>query len=85
MEPSTRIDVEAPIEQGWEVLREVWPSGRPTVTSVRRRLSLTSSQSIRSIVRCSSSTSASTAEIGRGLAGVAPGEVNEASGLDAEI
>ncbi len=38
MEQSTRIDVEAPVEQVWEVLREVerWPEWTPTVTSVRR-------------------------------------------------
>ena len=38
MEQSTRIDVEAPVEQVWEVLREVerWPEWAPTVTSVRR-------------------------------------------------
>ena len=38
MEESTRIDVEAPVEQVWEVLREVerWPEWAPTVTSVRR-------------------------------------------------
>jgi uncharacterized membrane protein len=37
-EQSTRIDVEAPVEQVWEVLREVelWPEWAPTVTSVRR-------------------------------------------------
>jgi uncharacterized membrane protein len=38
VEQSTRIDVEAPIEQVWEVLRDVerWPAWAPTVTSVRR-------------------------------------------------
>ncbi len=38
MEQSTWIDVEAPVEQVWEVLREVerWPEWAPTVTSVRR-------------------------------------------------
>ncbi|SNX94595.1 Polyketide cyclase / dehydrase and lipid transport [Geodermatophilus sabuli] len=38
MEQSTRIDVEAPVEQVWEVLREVerWPEWASTVTSVRR-------------------------------------------------
>ncbi len=38
MEQSIRIDVEAPVEQVWEVLREVerWPEWAPTVTSVRR-------------------------------------------------
>jgi hypothetical protein len=38
VEQSTRIDVEAPVEQVWEVLREVerWPEWAPTVTSVRR-------------------------------------------------
>ena len=38
MEQSTRIDVEAPVERVWEVLREVerWPEWAPTVTSVRR-------------------------------------------------
>ena len=38
MEQSTRIDVEAPVEQVWEVLCEVerWPEWAPTVTSVRR-------------------------------------------------
>ncbi len=38
MEQSTRFDVEAPVEQVWEVLREVerWPEWAPTVTSVRR-------------------------------------------------
>ena len=38
MEQSTRIDVEAPVQQVWEVLREVerWPEWAPTVTSVRR-------------------------------------------------
>ncbi len=37
MEQSTRFDVEAPVEQVWEVLREVerWPEWAPTVTSVR--------------------------------------------------
>ena len=37
MEQSTRIDVEAPVGQVWEVLREVelWPEWAPTVTSVR--------------------------------------------------
>jgi len=35
---SGRIDVEAPVERVWEVLREVerWPQWTPTVTSVRR-------------------------------------------------
>ena len=38
MEQSTSIDVEAPVEQVWEVLRDVerWPEWAPTVTSVRR-------------------------------------------------
>ena len=38
VEQSVRIDVEAPVEQVWEVLREVerWPEWAPTVTSVRR-------------------------------------------------
>ena len=38
MEQSIRIDVEAPVEQVGEVLREVerWPDSAPTVTSVRR-------------------------------------------------
>ena len=38
MEQSTRIDIEAPVEQVWEVLCEVerWPEWAPTVTSVRR-------------------------------------------------
>ncbi|MEX5718406.1 SRPBCC family protein [Geodermatophilus maliterrae] len=38
MEQSTRIDVEAPVQQVWQVLREVelWPEWAPTVTSVRR-------------------------------------------------
>ena len=38
MELSTRIDVEAPVEQVWAVPREVerWPEWAPTVTSVRR-------------------------------------------------
>src|SRR3954452_5260935 len=38
VEQSTSIDVEAPVEQVWEVLREVelWPEWAPTVTSVRR-------------------------------------------------
>jgi uncharacterized protein YndB with AHSA1/START domain len=38
VEQSTRIDVEAPIEQVWRVLREVerWAEWTPTVTSVRR-------------------------------------------------
>ena len=38
MEQTTRIDVGAPVEQVWEVLREVelWPEWAPTVTSVRR-------------------------------------------------
>ena len=38
MKQSTRIDVEAPVEQAWKVLREVerWPEWAPTVTSVRR-------------------------------------------------
>ena len=38
MEQSTRIDVEAPVERVWSVLREVelWPEWAPTVTSVRR-------------------------------------------------
>ena len=38
MEQRTRIDVEAPVEQVWEVLRDVerWPEWAPTVTSVRR-------------------------------------------------
>ena len=38
MEQSTRIDVEAPVEQVWEVLRDVerWPEWASTVTSVRR-------------------------------------------------
>ncbi len=38
MEQSTSIDVEAPVEQVWEVLLEVelWPEWAPTVTSVRR-------------------------------------------------
>ena len=38
MEQSIRIDVDAPVEQVWEVLREVerWPEWAPTVTSVRR-------------------------------------------------
>ena len=39
MEQSTTIDIEAPVEQVWEVLREVerWPEWAPTVTSVRGR------------------------------------------------
>ena len=38
MEQSTTIDVEAPVEQVWQVLRDVerWPEWAPTVTSVRR-------------------------------------------------
>ena len=38
MEQRTRIDVDAPVERVWEVLREVerWPEWAPTVTSVRR-------------------------------------------------
>lgn len=38
MELSGRIDVEASLEQVWEVLREVerWPEWAPTVTSIRR-------------------------------------------------
>jgi hypothetical protein len=38
VEQSTRIDVEVPVEQVWEVLRDVerWPAWAPTVTSVRR-------------------------------------------------
>src|SRR5688572_6601747 len=38
MEQSTRIEVEAPAERVWEVLREVerWPEWASTVTSVRR-------------------------------------------------
>ncbi|WP_460683527.1 SRPBCC family protein [Modestobacter lapidis] len=38
VEQSTTIDVEASVEQVWEVLREVgqWPEWAPTVTSVRR-------------------------------------------------
>ena len=38
MEQSTRIDVEAVVEQVWGVLREVerWPEWASTVTSVRR-------------------------------------------------
>ena len=38
MEQTSRIDVEAPVEHVWEVLREVelWPEWAPTVTSVRR-------------------------------------------------
>jgi hypothetical protein len=38
VEPSTRIDVEAPIERVWEVLSEVerWPEWAPTATSARR-------------------------------------------------
>ena len=38
MERGTRIDVEAPVERVWEVLREVelWPDGASTVTWVRR-------------------------------------------------
>src|SRR5919112_4157282 len=38
VEQSTRIDVEAPVEHVWEVLREVerWPEWAPTLTSVRR-------------------------------------------------
>jgi uncharacterized membrane protein len=36
VEQSTTIDIEAPVEQVWEVLREVerWPEWAPTVTSV---------------------------------------------------
>ncbi len=39
MEQTTKIDVEAPVERVWEVLRDVerWPEWAPTVTSVRRR------------------------------------------------
>jgi uncharacterized membrane protein len=38
VERSSRIDVEAPVERVWKVLREVerWPGWAPTVTSVRR-------------------------------------------------
>jgi uncharacterized membrane protein len=38
LEQSTKIDVEAPVERVWELLREVerWPEWAPTVTSVRR-------------------------------------------------
>jgi carbon monoxide dehydrogenase subunit G len=38
VEPSTTMDVEAPVERVWEVLREVeqWSEGAPTVTSVGR-------------------------------------------------
>ncbi len=38
VEQSIRIDVEAPVQRVWEVLREVerWPEWTPTVTSVRR-------------------------------------------------
>ncbi len=38
MEQSIRIDVQAPVERVWEVLRDVerWPEWAPTVTSVRR-------------------------------------------------
>jgi uncharacterized membrane protein len=38
VEQSTRIDVEAPVQQVWRVLCEVerWPEWAPTVTSVRR-------------------------------------------------
>ena len=38
MEQSTRIDVEAPVQQVWDVLCAVerWPEWAPTVTSVRR-------------------------------------------------
>ncbi len=38
MEQSTEIEVEAPVERVWEVLREVerWPEWASTVTSVRR-------------------------------------------------
>ena len=38
MEQSTRIDVEAPVEQVWKVLLEVerWPEWATTVTSVQR-------------------------------------------------
>jgi len=38
VEQSTRIDVEAPVDRVWAVLREVerWPEWAPTVTSVRR-------------------------------------------------
>jgi uncharacterized membrane protein len=38
VEQSTRIDVEAPVEQVWEVLIDVerWPEWATTVTSVRR-------------------------------------------------
>jgi uncharacterized membrane protein len=38
VEQSTRIDVEAPVEQVWEVLLDVerWPEWATTVTSVRR-------------------------------------------------
>ena len=38
MEQSTKIDVEVPGDQAWEVLCEVelWPEWTPAVTSVRR-------------------------------------------------
>ena len=38
MEQSTRIDIEAPVDRVWEVLRDVerWPEWTSTVTSVRR-------------------------------------------------
>ena len=38
MEQSTRIDIEAPVDRVWEVLRDVerWPEWASTVTSVRR-------------------------------------------------
>ena len=38
MEQSTSIDVEAPVDRVWEVLRDVerWPEWASTVTSVRR-------------------------------------------------
>ena len=38
MEQSTRIDVEAPVQQVWEVMSDVerWPEWASTVTSVRR-------------------------------------------------
>ncbi len=38
MEQRARIDIEAPVEQVWEVLRDVerWPQWAPTVTLVRR-------------------------------------------------